>query len=614
MNEVSRESEIKNYLSKKSYKYKDSYDNINVHSCPSCEQSKPAKGLSENLWKLYILKSSGAFNCQRCGWKGSWFEFLQYHGDAALRGVNSNPAFQSKRKYNRPDPKRIAAYQEMVLASVEGELESPVVEYAKKRKIRLDTLKSFSIGENVLPYEKDKPSEPSVAFPFIRDGEHLSFKHRSIIDKGHMRIEPAGAELFVFGSQLVKDTSEIILCEGEWDCMAIWQETGRNVVSLPNGNRSCPEQIVKYLQGFDKIYLGLDSDPAGNEGVERIVLKMKKELHKLWRVNWNLSKGVKDANDALLANYRLNDIIEYSSKIRHEKISTVNDYKQEILDEDNNPLQADGLPFTGFDKLTKLLGGLRPGELTIVSGATGAGKSTILSQLSIGFMQQGQPTLWGAFENGNKEQIKKMVKQFAQIDFKEHPEGKDYWIDKLAELPLWLLDFTDNADMELVFEAMEYAVKAYDVQHVILDNLQFVIGTQFRGDERYDGQDKVVERCRQFARDFKIHVTLVAHPKKYDEDKEITAMQISGHAKTVQEAYNIIILQRLNNKNYLTIEKCRKTGGREDNGSKGKVNLKFDRATECFSEAPESDPLAPDNKPKAKNRNYKNNSYISAEM
>ena len=45
---------------------------------------------------------------------------------------------------------------------------------------------------------------------------------------------------------------------------------------------------------------------------------------------------------------------------------------------------------------------MRRGEFTLVTGASGSGKTTFLSQLSIDFLQQGIPTLWGSFEIKNE--------------------------------------------------------------------------------------------------------------------------------------------------------------------------------------------------------------------
>ncbi len=43
--------------------------------CPLCK--KPHHDKVDNLWKLYFNKSTGAFNCFRCGCNGSLFAFKQ---------------------------------------------------------------------------------------------------------------------------------------------------------------------------------------------------------------------------------------------------------------------------------------------------------------------------------------------------------------------------------------------------------------------------------------------------------------------------------------------------------------------------------------------------------
>ena len=52
------------------------------------------------------------------------------------------------------------------------------------------------------------------------------------------------------------------------------------------------------------------------------------------------------------------------------------------------------------------------GEFSLVTGATGSGKTTFLSQLSLDFLAQGVPTLWGSFEVKNEVLAETMVRQF----------------------------------------------------------------------------------------------------------------------------------------------------------------------------------------------------------
>lgn len=57
--------------------------------------------------------------------------------------------------------------------------------------------------------------------------------------------------------------------------------------------------------------------------------------------------------------------------------------------------------------------GLRRGEFTLITGASGSGKTTFLSQLSIDYVQQGIPTLWGSFEIKNEILAHSMLSQYS---------------------------------------------------------------------------------------------------------------------------------------------------------------------------------------------------------
>jgi len=68
---------------------------------------------------------------------------------------------------------------------------------------------------------------------------------------------------------------------------------------------------------------------------------------------------------------------------------------------------------------------------------------------------------------------------------------------------------------------MSHAVYVHDIAHVIVDNLQFMLGVDDvssggggKAADRFYRQDQVIGAFRKFATHSNCHVTLVIHPRK----------------------------------------------------------------------------------------------------
>jgi twinkle protein len=101
-----------------------------------------------------------------------------------------------------------------------------------------------------------------------------------------------------------------------------------------------------------------------------------------------------------------------------------------------------------FAFFNKYLKGLRKGELTIVTGASGSGKTTFLSQLSIDFLTQGMPTLWGSFEIKNEVLGQTMIQQFKRekLDDK-NPDKVRRSLEEFKQYPLHFTNFYGSTDV-----------------------------------------------------------------------------------------------------------------------------------------------------------------------
>jgi len=61
---------------------------------------------------------------------------------------------------------------------------------------------------------------------------------------------------------------------------------------------------------------------------------------------------------------------------------------------------------------------------------------------------------------------------------------------------------------------MAHAVYVHDISHVIVDNLQFMMGILDTHQDRFHKQDAIVGAFRKFVTTMNCHLTLVIHPRK----------------------------------------------------------------------------------------------------
>jgi twinkle protein len=202
-------------------------------------------------------------------------------------------------------------------------------------------------------------------------------KARAIHDKSMQRLDPPGGAWGFFGYHTIPhDAKELVLTEGEYDAMAVWQATGRPAISLPNGCRSLPVETLPMLENIEKIYLWMDNDAPGQEGAQLFAKKLghaRCYIVRPTRQNVTSEELPKDANDALRSGCDLNKIIDDAKLMPHEHITNFEELRADVLHEIMYPDKFMGTGLPSLPKFTSIIKGLRRGELTILTGPTGSG-------------------------------------------------------------------------------------------------------------------------------------------------------------------------------------------------------------------------------------------------
>ncbi|KAG2237096.1 hypothetical protein INT48_004597 [Thamnidium elegans] len=574
--------------------------NVILTQCPHCVM------IRKKSFAAYVNLEKGTYSCQTCKTKGTFPEFSrtllkkmnkQNHHDLPILSTSDFLGINNKPQQFTKSIEEIEQYHQNLASDT-----NMSNRLAQLHCIDKSTLDLYKVGLTQVD-DHDCLTFPQTALAYDPSGtaDEDSFKLNTVRLKicdledpsQVVQVDPPlhskESEAGLFGYQTASaDCDTLIITRREMDAMAAYQATGIPAVSIPTSNYQLQEPVLPLLERFTHIYIWLDDDLDGQLAAERFAQKIGDSKCLIVNTRLGDKQSPVNAYEALKENKDLKKILSKARRIKHDQIVDFVDLREEVLNEILHPDQTKGVQSKDLPGLNDIMKGHRSGELTILTGPTGAGKTTIISQLSLDYCQSGVPTLWGSFEIMNKRLAKKMLFQFAGKDISTVPEEFDEIADRFQELPLYFLKFFSSTAIHDVLKACHHAVYAYDVRHIILDNLQFMLSQQGRaGVDKWDLQDNAIAEIRQFATEQDVHITLVVHPRK-DSGEELDINSIFGSAKVTQEADNVVIIQKAAGKNDIRSLDIKKN---RFDGTLGSLPYKFDRSTTKIRECTEEELL-----------------------
>ena len=403
----------------------------------------------------------------------------------------------------------------------------------------------------------------------------------------------------LFGWNLIGQAEKsIILTCSEIDSLAITEALGVPALSLPYGFTLLPPELIPYLEQFDRITLWFNNEYRCRQNLHHFARKLG--LSRCYVVN---SSEHDSPFNVLcrLGEQKVRQIVSGSTSLSHDHIVTFKEIVDSVYNELINAKENAGVQFQRFPVLNEYLKGHRRGELTIFTGPTGSGKTTFLSELSLDLCMQGVRTLWGSFELKNPRLVNILLHQYSGLQLENHMNQFSRWSHKFQLLPFYFMTYYGSQELKQVLSTIEYAIYAYDIEHVVIDNLQFMTSVN-HGEDRFLVMDKAISLFRKCASDHNVHITLVVHPRKENEGSTLQTASIYGSAKASQEADNVLILQTSENL-------CMQISKNRFSGSIGSIPLKFHHQSLClsgFHRNPETDEeILPALKPKRPVQNIK---------
>lgn len=180
-----------------------------------------------------------------------------------------------------------------------------------------------------------------------------------------------------------------------------------------------------------------------------------------------------------------------------------------------------------------------PGEVTLWGGFNGSGKSMLQGQVMAGFAEQGQKVCIASFEMKPAKTLARMIRQ--NMGQQSPTKDQAQMFLKRTEGNLWMYDQQGMVKADRMIAVIKHCAEKLKCQHIAIDSLMKCV----RGTDDYNGQKEFVDQLTACARDFGIHIHLVAHLKKGEGDERMpTRMDISGTGAISDLVDNVILVWR----------------------------------------------------------------------
>lgn len=504
-------------------------------TCPKCSHTRD----KSTVPCMSVNVDKGLWNCHHCEWGGA-LSVGEYRQSAPNAW---------KQEYHRPPP---------VLP--EGKLDIKAEKFLLMRGITSATWERNRIcyGKAYIPQIADFTK--AIFYPYFDGGKIKNIKYRAYPKHFCM---VAGAELIPYGIDDIKESDTVIWVEGEMDKLSMEEAGFLNCVSVPNGappptakNYSAKLDFMTAYEGLfatKKHYLAVDSDEAGQRLQDELSRRLGRE--NCWIVEW--PEPCKDANEVLtrVGPQAIKEAIAKARPFPIEGIITVEDSAQQVVD-----LYVRGLPrgkMTGWENVDALYT-VKPGELCIVTGMPGSGKSEWVDAL---MMNLAQTYGWrfGVFSPENQpveRHIVKLVEKHTGLPFSAGPTER---ITK-DELPksLWWLNqhfyFLSQSDdgltVDAVLQRARALVRRHGINGLVIDPWNELDHSRPGNLTETEYISQCLTKLRRFARLHGVHLWLVAHPTKLKKEEKTgkypapTLYDISGSAHWRNKADDGITVHR----------------------------------------------------------------------
>lgn len=505
---------------------------------------------------------------------------------------------------DKPEGYKPAVKPAKTEAEVQADLDE-IATYASitlpDRKLRKESLSHF--GVKVAVSEQDGETPVAVYFPYERGATTTGYKARLLGEKRMWCIGSVrGAELFGWQQALASGGKRLLVTEGEFDCVALyqalkdksagtkWADLEPAVVSVGTGSGGAKDYISTHLseinRHFKEVVLVFDNDEPGHKAVEEV-------LKVLPHAMTAYSPYGKDANEAVIKGYSkaLADVVLWKAAVpkntRLVRGATLHEAGRKQAE------MGFSYPWPG---LTKLLRGLRLGETSYWGAGVKMGKSELVNALSAHCVKEhGWKVFLAKPEEANRKSYQMMLGKLSgkifhdpdkPFDFEAYDEASKKYGDQI-----FFLDLYQHMGWQELKADIRVAVQE-GCKFVVIDPITNLVNGESSGEQNTMLQE-IAQELAAMAKDLNIHIAIFCHLKaplngeSHERGGKVFSHQFAG-SRAMMRSCNLMFGLEGNKDPDLDEEKrnMRRLVILEDRefGATGFITLYWDKHTGLFNE------------------------------
>lgn len=506
-------------------------NNLHFKTCPYCRP----RATKDNVNTFAIDLKTGQFKCLRdsCGVHGNMIT-LSRDFDFSL-GNEVDEYYRPKKTY-----RKFKTPKEKIVPK------PPAIEHLGKRGISKEVVEKYEITTKngrddvlVFPFYDE-----NGVLQFIKYRDALFFKGKSYKNKEGEEVSASkewcekNCKPILFGMKQCNDKYDtLILTEGQCDSLAVATAEYENVVSVPTGSVGFTwvPYCFNWVSKFDEIIVFGDYEKGKMSLLEDV---QKRFPNRIKHVRYEDYKDCKDANEILLK-YGIEQIkvcVENAEMVPVKRVIELADV------ESVNIYELPKLK-TGLRLLDQFLyGGLPFGNLVLIAGKRGEGKSTFGSQILGQAIEQGYSSFaysgelpnylyksWFDFQIAGRNHIIENTTSFGTVNrfiTNRNQELINEWYRGKARI--YDNSIIQDDEKENLLKTIEESIMQYGTKVILLDNLMTAMYIdEPRGTDKYERQGLFVNELRKIALRYDVLILLVVHKRKngYSSD---TNDEVSG--------------------------------------------------------------------------------------